>query len=530
MPALALTDPAAAVGVSGDHPCEAPRGSAASVMLTLAHVRMMRLRFNPESGVLGILAIGLLAAAPSTSGPLWTVVGAAALAAVALFGAGAVCPLLLVLVMFLPEHSQTQWGVRSAADLATFYNTRPLAAVPVSVFDIVVAGSCLAWIATRRRAGFAWRRALMWSRLAAPYTLATAFVLVAAVTGTMRGHEPYHILREARPLLYFLVLFVLAAEQLAHPGRVRQFVRIAIAAGALHGAEGIIRFMLGIGRVTSSGRLMIYFDFADSLALAFTLCLVATYWAAFPRLDRARATAMLLAAVTMSFVFVFSFRRSFWLGLAAAILFVLWSATVHERRRLVALGAASALGVVLVFASVGAMQAASPRASAVPAQAGFVGERLASLTDTTSDPTNRFRIFDTLNAAGAVRDSRGLGMGFGSRYQVVASDALQHEFLEHVSRLSHNSYLYLAMKMGLAGLLAWLWLFRELLRWPLAQSRGGPERHIAVAVAATIITAAVAALFMPLAYNVRPMVLLALIAGLGFAAPPAAPAPEARHP
>jgi hypothetical protein len=71
------------------------------------------------------------------------------------------------------------------------------------------------------------------------------------------------------------------------------------------------------------------------------------------------------------------------------------------------------------------------------------------------------------------------------------------------------------MKMGAAGLFAWMWVFWEVFRPPFAGSREGPQREIGLAVSATLVTAAVAALFMPLAYNVRPMVLLALVGGLG---------------
>jgi O-antigen ligase len=265
---------------------------------------------------------------------------------------------------------------------------------------------------------------------------------------------------------------------------------------------------------------MIYFDFSDSLALAFGLCLVAAWWAGRCRSELWNTAAVVAGAAVMGFSFVFSFRRSFWLGLAAGLAVLAWRAPWSERRRLAALAAASVLGIAVVIGGVRAVQplvAATP-AGALDSQVRAVGQRVASIANTTSEPTNRFRVFDTLNATNAVLKSSGLGAGFGSRYDVVWSDEQQREFLEHVSRLSHNTYLYLAMKMGVLGLIAWAWLFCELLVQVLASRAGSSMRAVTEAVAATLVTAGVAALFMPLAYNVRPMVLLALTCGLGLAA------------
>jgi uncharacterized membrane protein YqjE len=454
--------------------------------------------------------------------PAWPLLGAAAIVILAWLGADAVCAVLFGLITVLPEHSQTAWGIRSAADLATFYNTRPVAALPVSIFDVVFVAACLCWVAAPGRVPIAWQRFRPRdSRLATSFALAAAFLGIAAIVGFWRirsGFEPYHVLRELRPPLYFLALLVIATTQLADRQSAKRFAALAAAVVALHGVEGYVRFLFGIGRWKYE-RLMIYFDFADSLAIAFGLCIVGAAWALRTAATRRYAMTLTIGASFMGFAFIFSFRRSFWLGLTVGSLLLLWLLAPRQRLRLVTLGTASLLLVGFLF--VGARFAQSlvsaERAQSSDEQVRFVGERIASMTDANYEAANRFRVFDALNAAGAVLDTFGLGMGLGSRYRVVWYDAEQREFLEHVNRTSHNTYLYLAMKMGVVGLIAWAWLYAELLATAL-RGRRRALPHISLAVAATLVTTAIAALFMPVAYNLRPMVMLALVGGLGLAA------------
>ena len=45
--------------------------------------------------------------------------------------------LILILVSFGSEYSQTDWGVRSAEEFKTIYNYRLVSSIPVSLFDII---------------------------------------------------------------------------------------------------------------------------------------------------------------------------------------------------------------------------------------------------------------------------------------------------------------------------------------------------------------------------------------------------------
>jgi hypothetical protein len=70
------------------------------------------------------------------------------------------------------------------------------------------------------------------------------------------------------------------------------------------------------------------------------------------------------------------------------------------------------------------------------------------------------------------------------------------------------------MKIGILGLLAWSAVWLAVLTAALRSRRdaGPDERAFLLGAAATLVMCAVANVFMPLYYNLRPMLLLALLA------------------
>ena len=208
----------------------------------------------------------------------------------------------------------------------------------------------------------------------------------------------------------------------------------------------------------------------------------------------------------MVFSFVFSFRRSFWIGAAASLGLLFFYANNRERWRylaLVSVGGVVLLGLVLVTG-----------------QLDLVVQRVASITDTQEDSSNYFRLFDTENALNAIYESGTLGLGFGSRYEIVTTVYWLNDFISHVSRASHNGYLYVAMKMGLLGLVSWsfFWLMNLSVCWVLLRHSRGRYRHIGLAVSVILIACALANLFLPLYYNLRPLLMLAIFCSLAIAA------------
>lgn len=415
---------------------------------------------------------------------------------------------LLLMICFFPEYSQTAWGVRSADQFRSFYNLKPFPSLMMSWFDLLWLFVVILWVLKKIRN----REALQMP----PWPIAGLIVgaLFCIAYGALLGviylgsnYSLYHLLREIRPLLYSLIWMLLMLDIIGRdPRRVRMLSAVLVFAAMLHGLEGIVRQQLEIGRVYQGTR-MIYFDVADSLLLAAGGFLLLAIW-----LDRSRpilhSLIFVLAGAPIFWSIFFSFRRSVWLSAAVALLLAPFLIDRARRVRwIVPLALLCAGSFVLA-----SMDVKSTRAVTV--------QRVSKMGDSASDPSGHFRILDTRNSIHAIYSTAGFGSGFGGRYEVVASEYWLADFIQHVSRTSHNGYLYLAIKMGIPGLIWWLALGFFTLRksFAVARSQDSRFRDIGLAVTLALITAAIGNCFLPFTYNVRPMFLIATLTSIGLAA------------
>jgi O-Antigen ligase len=414
--------------------------------------------------------------------------------------------LILILVSFGSEYSQTEWGVRSADQLATIYNRRVLPGIIASVFDLVFVAWMALWVGRKwiRQEQVVW----LTPRLRLPATLCLVFTFYAAFLGLFRlsqGYELYHVLRELRPFVYALVILVIAVDVITTRGKVITLWRLIVLLAFVRGVQGIIRHYLGIGR-WYYGTTMVYYDYSDTILMLAGIGFLFFWFLGQKRWRLPSLLFILLAMTPMIYAFIFSYRRSFWIGVPASLALLFLFANPREKLRyltLVGLGSAALLTLILISG-----------------QIDLVGQRLLSIADAQGDPSNYFRIFDTKNALNAVYESGGVGMGFGSRYRVVASIYWLADFISHVSRASHNGYLYLAMKMGLLGLMSWtvFWLANLSISLELTRRPTSRFRHIGSGVSTVLIACAIANVFLPLYYNLRPMLLLSIFCALAISA------------
>lgn len=414
--------------------------------------------------------------------------------------------LILVLVSFGNEYSQTEWGVRSAADLATIYNLRLIPGLTASLFDLIFVAVLAAWLGRKLLK----KEAMIWParRVRFPLLLCLGFVFYGTVLGLYHlpdGFELYHILRELRPFIYLMLMLVMTVDILTRRGQVDGLWWAIVCFAAARGLQGAIRYAAGIGR-WYYGSQMVYYDYADTLLLLAGMVLLLTWLLGQRRWSLPRLALLGAAVVPMAFAFVYSFRRSFWLGAAASLALLFFYTNNRERwRYLILAGVGGAILFGLVWGT---------------GQLDLVVQRVASITDTQEDSSNYFRLFDTANALNAIYESGTLGLGFGSRYEIVTTVYWLNDFISHVSRASHNGYLYVTMKLGLWGLLSWslFWLMNLSVCWRLLGHERGRDRHIGLAVTVILITCALANTFLPLYYNLRPMLMLAVFCSLALAA------------
>jgi hypothetical protein len=351
---------------------------------------------------------------------------------------------LLLLVCFFPEYSQTNWGVRSADQFRSLYNLKPIPSLMVTWFDWIWIAVLVLWLVKklRDREGL---RFPPWpiAGLIVGALLWVGYGVLLGLIHTGSGYSIYHLLREARPLVYSLLWLLLLLDLVAEDAkRIRVLASVLVLAAVAHGIEGIVRQQMEIGRIYQGTR-MIYFDVADSLLLAGGGFFLLAFW-----LERNRGPLtsglLLLAAVPIFWSIFFSFRRSVWIASAISLLVALLLLDRQRRLRWV-------IPVVLIAVGgfvLGSLDGKSTRTVTV--------QRVARMGDSTSDPSGHFRLLDIQNSLHAIYASAGLGSGFGGRYEVVASKYWLADFIQHVSRTSHNGYLYLAIKMGIPALMWWL--------------------------------------------------------------------------
>ena len=108
-------------------------------------------------------------------------------------------------------------------------------------------------------------------------------------------------------------------------------------------------------------------------------------------------------------------------------------------------------------------------------------------------------MLDTKNAINFIYESGALGAGFGSRYDIIYTTDWLNDFIEHVSRASHNGYLYILMKTGLIGFISWTLLWATVFFASLFLVKASKQTNswILSAIASVLIISAVANMFYP---------------------------------
>lgn len=416
-----------------------------------------------------------------------------------------VAPVLLAITF--EEYSEENWGVRSGDDLTTVFNARVIDRLPVSVFDLVVVLAVVTAVVVLRPAAVwsavrGWPSFLRWMLAAAALAVVYGASRGAAWMREDSSYEVFHLLREARPLVLALTSLVLVAVLVVGDRTVVRPWGNAIFAGALGRAVvGTIRHISGDGRWYHGDR-MVFFDATDSLLFLAALAAVITVLIRSPRVSTFLLGGM--AAAPLLYAFVFSYRRSVWLGAFTALVVVL----VLERRTLLARRRLTIAATVVALVLGGLVL--------TQVDASFLASRVRSVVDLDEEASNAFRVHDLRNGRHDIVAHRGLGAGFGGRAEVVSSTPDQAEFIAHVSRLNHNSAIYLVMKMGVLGGGAWLVLLLVTTGRAIQRRRdpSALQRRAAQVVAPTLVAGGIASMFLPFVYNVRPMLLWGVAAGI----------------
>ena len=202
----------------------------------------------------------------------------------------------------------------------------------------------------------------------------------------------------------------------------------------------------------------------------------------------------------LNFGLLFTFTRAQWLAAAAAIFFVVLVLLPKYRGFFLR---ASILGVAVFVFIFGFMGSDLQKLFADVPFMNSVTERAASIFDvgtTMESASMQWRVFETGEALRSIRENPALGVGLGNAYREVTT--LQGENLGWITqeqgitdtyrftRFVHNSFLMIAVKMGLPGIMLFLWFCGAFLigSWKIYKQISDPvDRSIVLAIASAFV-------------------------------------------
>jgi len=271
-------------------------------------------------------------------------------------------------------------------------------------------------------------------------------VALGVVHGAAAGGNFTMILWEIRPFLYVFLLYFLAIQLNPAIRTLEAFYWCVVIGTAIKALQGLIALIPILSNAGPRPEYLLSHD--DAFFFGMDIILVASLWL-FGQKGRLRTVATLL----LPLVFVINLansRRTAWLILGTAILVTLVMVVVRvpARRGLVAKlvvagGVAFAIYLPLFWNATGII--GQPARAVQSAVAPSERDRLSDL----------YRVNENANLTLAIRGSTPLGVGFGVpiNYVIPIVDLTRTDpFIKYIT---HNGILYVWMRMGWLGFIAW---------------------------------------------------------------------------
>jgi len=229
-----------------------------------------------------------------------------------------------------------------------------------------------------------------------------------------------------------------------------------------------------------------------------------------------RAFRVSVWLVPAAVLIVLSFSRNHLLGLAAAVLFALLAfrsarsvvAAVWAGAVVVLIGVAIQLGAVNVFSAI-------PATDYIAAQAhGYVERVINGLKPDSQaiDPSVLYRRKENATLTKKISESAVIGHGFGYAYK-APSGPRGDFFRETAPYYAHNFYLWLLLKAGWLGMIAFVWMAFV----PLAKILLKPVSTLQVATASAAVGLLAISVFAPIPNDSPGAPLLGAVLGVAVA-------------
>jgi O-antigen ligase len=318
------------------------------------------------------------------------------------------------------------------------------------------------------------------------------WAVLTAAHGIARGVPYKDTLVELRPMLQYL-LFIPIVIEFGYRN-VRRILTVVMACSFGMGLRAVYMFAHGEGISASyTGGLVRVMDFEYAYLLFSILIAAALY------VEGHWSRGLLLAVLGACFAgLVCTFYRAGFLGLGVGLLFLLAAFSWRGRRRLVQTVVVGSLSAAVLATAVMVVKPSL----AEPLLA--LGSRMGSLGTFEEDASAVHRLREWRAASALIAEHPLVGNGLGSRIQFFSPmyDVVnRREGYWSNDYYIHNSYIWLAVKMGGIGLVLFLALtaalFRECLgglrRWPV-----GEPRTVLAGLTACLVALMVISLFGPM--------------------------------
>jgi O-antigen ligase len=304
-----------------------------------------------------------------------------------------------------------------------------------------------------------------------PMTLPMIALAAAAIGGLATGYYAgagSGLVMSALRFAQLLLLPFIVANLLTDAASVRGFLVGAAGLAAFKAVTGLLAVATGAGFTVDGGVITYYEPAANWLMLMFLLFALAA------RMRRFSLPTWVWWAVPLALLaFVLSYRRSFWLAAAFAVVVVLVTASRRSLRTALAIVGA---GLVLVLAGTAALGGSTEVQSPVlerarQLQPGQIGE----------DRGDRYRLDEQRNVVAELREApiTGLGMDipWSARYPLSE---------EHDRNYTHVILLWYWLKLGLIGVLAFIWLYAMAMWTAFGIWRNHPTELVRIAALAAL--------------------------------------------
>lgn len=267
----------------------------------------------------------------------------------------------------------------------------------------------------------------------------TVILCSAMLTGLLRNNDLIMLRVDFMDMLFPVLCFYLCITSLNSRERIVRLLTVLLAVAALKALILSVFYLAGRGWPYEPTYRIVTMDSADLLVFI-TLLLISLHLLVRRDVRGFQAGLIGAACLPMLFVIIFSYRRAQWIGFILSLGLLYLGSIKPVRRRLAVMLSVILCAGMLIAAGGGIQKENWVR----------IGSRIASIFDTTQH-SNVHHKLEALQVLRELSYSPLFGLGLGGEHQGVEG------YLTIAVNIVHNTFLYIWMKLGLPGLIFFVW-------------------------------------------------------------------------